>query len=314
MRTLQEFKEFCKVEIAPSVRVLEREREGIVKQMRVFFALLIVLLMLMLSIWFVVGLRFHGVIFLLMYFFLWASWYWRRKKNALTKGYRETFKKNVISRIVEFIDRDLKYEPDKCIEESKFLQSGIFNVAHDKYGGDDYVSGKVGQTQIEFSEFYSVMKSDVIFKGLFFVASFNKTFAGWTIIVPDRAEKKMGRMGRAVQSAQKSGGKLLSLDDPEFEKEFAAYGTDEIEARYILSNSLMRRITEFQRKAKKQISLSFFGSQVYIAIPYYENLFEPRLFGSLLDFQSLQKYFEDLALAIGIVEDLNLNTRIWTKE
>ena len=43
-------------------------------------------------------------------------------------------------------------------------------------------------------------------------------------------------------------------------------------------------------------------------------MFEPKLFGSLLDFDLLQSYFEELRLLEGVVEDLNLNTRIWTKE
>ncbi|MFT5169968.1 MAG: hypothetical protein ACI8Q2_000583, partial [Candidatus Omnitrophota bacterium] len=44
------------------------------------------------------------------------------------------------------------------------------------------------------------------------------------------------------------------------------------------------------------------------------NLFEPRIFKTLLDFKPIEEYFEDLSFAIGIVEDLNLNTRIWSKE
>ena len=30
--------------------------------------------------------------------------------------------------------------------------------------------------------------------------------------------------------------------------------------------------------------------------------------------ETVQDYLEDVLLAVGIVEDLNLNTRIWTKE
>ena len=59
--------------------------------------------------------------------------------------------------------------------------------------------------------------------------------------------------------------------------------------------------------------MSFIDSRMYIAIPYTENLFEPQLFKTILDFAPVQKYFEDLQLAIGIVEDLNLNLRIWSK-
>jgi hypothetical protein len=44
------------------------------------------------------------------------------------------------------------------------------------------------------------------------------------------------------------------------------------------------------------------------------NLFEPNIFKSLLDFKVIEEYFTDLKTALDIVEELNLNTRIWTKE
>ena len=51
-----------------------------------------------------------------------------------------------------------------------------------------------------------------------------------------------------------------------------------------------------------------------MAIPYSKDLFEPRVFQTILDFKPIHEYYEDLTLAVSIVDDLNLNTRIWTKE
>jgi hypothetical protein len=106
----------------------------------------------------------------------------------------------------------------------------------------------------------------------------------------------------------------VKLEDPEFEREFVVYSSDQVEARYILSTSLMKRIVDFRRSCDKKLHLSFINSQVNVAISFKRNLFEPKLFSTLLDFGPIQEYFEDLCLAVGIVEDLNLNMRIWTKE
>ena len=92
------------------------------------------------------------------------------------------------------------------------------------------------------------------------------------------------------------------------------YGTDQIEARYILSPALMERILLFGRKAGKKIYLSFLGSKVFAAIPVQENMFEPKVFSSVLDFNVIAEYYAQLQLGVGIVDELNLNTRIWTKE
>ena len=55
-------------------------------------------------------------------------------------------------------------------------------------------------------------------------------------------------------------------------------------------------------------------SRLYVAVPYNKALFEPKLFGDMIDFSDIEEYHNDLNLVIGIAETLNLNTRIWTKE
>ena len=109
-------------------------------------------------------------------------------------------------------------------------------------------------------------------------------------------------------------GKLIKLEDPEFEKEFAVYGDNQVTARYILSTSLMERIMEFKKKTGRPLHMSFVQSKVYIALSYDKNFFEPKIFNTILDFNLVLEYYNDLSLFIGIVEDLNLNNRIWTKE
>ena len=89
---------------------------------------------------------------------------------------------------------------------------------------------------------------------------------------------------------------------------------DQIEARYILSSALMRRILDFKNKNNRAVHVGFVNSSVYLALELRKELFEPKLFSTLLDPAVMQGYWNDLNLATGIVEDLNLNTRIWTKQ
>jgi hypothetical protein len=77
---------------------------------------------------------------------------------------------------------------------------------------------------------------------------------------------------------------------------------------------LVRSILEFKKKWNTKIYLSFVDSKVYIAISLKKNLFETRLFKTILDYSYIEENVKYLLLLIGIVEDLNLNTRIWTKE
>jgi len=246
----------------------------------------------------------------------------------VTKGFVSEFKDSIISKIVQFVDPGLHYRQTGCIDQSTYMSSQIFQTRPDRYKGEDLVWGKIGKTEIQFSEIHSEYKTETrsknghrtvhwhtIFKGIFFIADFNKEFRGETIVLPDLAQRMLGRFGQKLQSwnlARK--GSLVKLEDPEFERLFVVYSDDQIEARYLLSTSLMARIIDFANKTGKGISLSFVNSKLHVAISYDKNILEPKLFASLLNIKVSQEYVEDLLLVANIVEDFNLNTRIWTKQ
>ncbi len=240
--------------------------------------------------------------------------------------YVRDFKKSVIEKIIEFISPDLKYWQNGCISATQFNSSRIFTSYPDRIRGDDLIEGKIGSTKITFSEVHAERRVEMldgygrtrrrystIFRGLLFIADFNKHFIGKVVVLPDTAERLFGDLGKEIQSINTCRGQLVKMDDPEFEKNFVVYADDQIEARYVLSPSLMKRIVDFKTKVGKPVFLSFVSSQVFVAIPYSRKLLEPPIIRSILSFQGTRSYFDDLRFICGIVEDLNLNTRIWAK-
>jgi len=244
--------------------------------------------------------------------------------KCLTAGYVRDFKKSIIRKIIAFMNPALTYRARGHISPMEFHSSRIFTQYPDRMRGDDLVQGRIGFTDIKFSEVHAEHRAQsadhsgrgrkrysTIFKGLFFMADFNKEFCGKTVVLPDSAERLLGCVGSFLQSMNRSRGQVMRMDDPEFEKYFVVYGDDPIESRYILSTSLMQRILNFRNKTRKRVYLSFVGSQVFVAIPYRKSLFEPGILSKLTSFKGAHQHFEDLNLALGIVEDLSLNTRIW---
>ncbi len=245
--------------------------------------------------------------------------------SRITKGYVSDFKALVIRKIIKFIDPNLDYLPAQCIPMENYMDSNLFRHRPDRYTGDDYVSGKIGGTELSFSEIHSEYRTQTrsssgstqtqyhtIFKGLFFTANFNKNFRGETYVLPDIAQRAFGNLlGNLFQSWNKGRGELVKMEDIDFEKLFVVYSSDQIEARYVLSTSLMKRITDYKNKSGKEIYISFRNNRIYVAISYIKNLFEPKIFKTLLDFAIIREYFEDLQLAVSLVDDLNLNIRIW---
>ena len=249
------------------------------------------------------------------------------KIRPIWETYYNEFKEQVIRQIISFIDESLSYNPSSRITQSEFEECGIYRTHIDRYRGDDYVEGVIDKTQIKFSEIHAEYKTETrdskgrrrthwhtIFKGLLFSVDFNKDFNVKTYVLTDTAEKMFGFLGTKLQSMNKSRGELVKLESPDFEKAFAVYSDNQIEARYILSPSFMERILAFKNYTKKKIQLSFISSRMYLAVPYSKNLFEPRLFGDIVNFNHIKDYHNDLSLVLDLVNSLNLNTRIWTKK
>lgn len=319
MRSLEELGNYYNTALMPKLLKLEEQRKRVLKKVCLVNGIVIVLFIGILILLFVIKVPLQGIFFggFIAIAAVVGIYKW------LVNDYVKNFKSGVIENIVHFIDANLKYQRNAYIPTSDFIKSKIFNRHPDRHKGDDYVSGLLGKTKIEFSEIHSEHETrdskgnrhwHTIFKGLFFVGDFNKHFKGVTIVLPDTAERLFGGFGNFLQKMNASRGQLIKLEDPEFEKEFVVYGDDQVEARYILSTSLMKRIVDFKKKTGRKLFLSFVGSKIYVAIAFAKDLFEPRVFKSLIDFSQVVEYYQDLELVTGIVKDLNLNLRIWTKE
>lgn len=237
-----------------------------------------------------------------------------------TSKLKVAFKEEVISEIINAIAPSFSYLPQSKISEEQFRASSLFSKP-DRYSGEDYIRGKLDKTDFEFSEIHAERESSdsdgnttysTIFKGFFMIADFHKHFQGHTIVVPDRTGE--GWFGRVFKGSKRSGKQLAKMENPEFEKAFDVYATDQIEARYILTPKMLENIMTLKEQFNATIHLAFLHSCVYIAISWRKTDFlEPNLKNSLLEESTIHKFLDDVWLCLDIIEDMNLNTRIWTK-
>jgi hypothetical protein len=323
MKSIEDFKTYYDTELQPVLEKLEAERKASLRKVGIAAAVLGVLVAGIVALVMSMGGGGTGALIVAVIGVLLLAGAW----HLFTKDFKSNFKNSVIRKVIQYVSPDLSYAPHGKISVGEFQSSTLFKNRIDRYKGEDFVEGQVDKTQIRFSELHAEYKTTTtdskgnrkthwhtIFKGLFFVADFNKHFQGRTVVLPDSAEKLFGRLGQKLQSMNVNRDDLVKLEDPEFEKEFVVYGTDQVEARYILSPALMRRILEFKRRLKVPVHIGFVNSNLYMALSIKKNMFEPRIMRSILDFEMVREYLEDVILAVGIVEDMNLNTRIWTKE
>jgi hypothetical protein len=237
----------------------------------------------------------------------------------------------ILEPVITFWDPSFRYAPHGSISRAEFEASRLFaGESIDRYAGEDLVTGRHGATEFRFCELHvkevkrhkNRTETRPIFDGLFFVADFNKSFRGQTLVLPDTAERALGTFGRAFQSLASgaSGMQLVELESPAFERAFTVRSTDPVEARYLLSPSLMQRILAFHDNSGGKLRLGFLGGRVYVAIALAGDLFAAG--GGFAGFGALQKpltlgdvrrWGGELLFAISIVDELDLNTRIWSK-
>ena len=325
MPSIEELYTFYKNNMIPSLIPLEKERKIIVRKFFSYLTITIAssilfvgLLLFLFSIEKGIIYSIISVLFIINLFTIGITY------ETISRRYKKKFNVDIIQKLIHFIDPTLTYEKYKSINLYSFEESNIFLKHVDEHEGSDLIYGKIGETKIEFSNLHTQYESKIksrdggtettlntIFSGIFFVADFNKNFITSLVILPDRVEKRFGKLwGSRIQSWNKKRGKLIKLENPEFEKYFVVYGEDQIESRYILSPDLMERIVSFRKKIKKNIYLSFVNNKVFIAIST-QNLFAARIFLNLLQFKTIEKYYSSLRIGIDLVEDFNLNTRIW---
>lgn len=316
-----DFNEVFHRKITPRLAVLDRLRRDAVKFILIagVFLLLTVVSVVFLADIFGPGFFVVGLVFGLL------TAYFGYQGYQKWKDYRAKYKQAVVRPLLESIDESIRYSPNRSFPKNDYHYSELFLQGVDRYQGDDYFEGRIGETDFHCSELHTQYKTETtdskgnrqtrwhtIFKGLFMSADFHKHISSETFVLPDQAEKMFGNfIGKFFQSKNFSRDELVKMEDPEFERHFVVYSDSQVDARYILSPGMMKRITDLRTKWRSRVHLSFKGTRVFIAISMSGGLLEPSF--KKINKEHVRSAYQLIVSMIAVIDDLNLNTRIWTK-
>jgi hypothetical protein len=246
------------------------------------------------------------------------------KSSSFANYYRSRYKQDVFARVTSALAPGMTYHPQHFIAENDYTGCGLQSSRIDRYSGQDYFEGHVGGTHLIFSEIHAEREESrkdskgnrrtywvTVFKGIFFMADFPKHFQGQVIIEPDVAEATFGWLGRKLQGMSSD---LVRLENPEFEKAFKVRATDQVEARYLLTPSFQDRLLELRKFWGGKIGMSLLRSNLYLAIPNREDWFECSSKVRAGDRAQIERFASQLIAVLNVVNQLDLNTRLWTKE
>jgi len=262
------------------------------------------------------------------------------RKSRWNKRWGNAEKQTSLIPAIRFLTPEFTYEPARFAAPELVKASGLFEFDGklSSVVGDDRFTGRIGETQVEFSEVTATTSRKVSTKngtktvytphqGLFLSADFNKRFDHYTVVLPDPGEQLLGAtvagwlgtLANALQTlngqvGQGSGGPLraIRMEHLEFEKQFQVFSSDPVEANYILTPNVMERLAAFQARVKFGLSLTFRDSRMHAFLPAGP-LFEEDASADWSRFETYRPYYEQLYVVFDLVEAMQLNTRLWTK-
>ena len=225
-------------------------------------------------------------------------------ESIFTDSFTSKFKRKVIRSIVESCG--LTYHPGGFVENDYLYMIYDFDI--DKYSGNDLIFGQIEGVRVKFSDVEAIsIKEDlyrnkthrVLFAGLLFVADFPKRL------------KAVTQICSGTDEFRDYGGKRARMDDAEFERYFRVYATDQIEARYALTPSLMESLKLLKMRFHRPINIVLTGDKICMAIRTGRDNFEPDLRRPLVGKGANRFYKDEIGGFLRIVEELRLNRKIW---
>ena len=230
---------------------------------------------------------------------LWA-WVTHPKRQ-----YAKAYKKDVLPTIARLFG-DFAYDengkiPLEMMEPSKIVPH------HTRYNSEDYFSGTYKNVGILFSEIHlkkkSGKKEKTVFKGLaVLLTQGTREFFGHTIMTKDQ-----GAVGGWLKE-RLSGLRRADLVDPEFEKLFDVFTTDQVEARYLIDPQIIENLKAlYQEYSGDKMMVAFYQDHVLILIESHTNHFEPASIDTpATNERSLLSMKREIGQILSIIDRLSL--------
>lgn len=227
--------------------------------------------------------------------------------QAITKLARET-KLLLVEPVANQFKMAYEIAPAQPEEIMRFRSLGLV-PRWDRSSYEDHLTGTRGDAPFKFFEAHLEEKRTTtdskgntrttwvtVFRGQCISAKFPKPFAGVTKVYRDMGMLNwMGKMG--VKEPH------VKLEDPVFEKAFEVYGTDQIEARFLLTPDFMERLLKLEQTFKgKQLRCAFAGGEMLLAVEG-KNLLEPgSMYVKMDDLHRVREMLHDFAAVFLLID------------
>ncbi len=184
--------------------------------------------------------------------------------------YRKNLQESIYPKVIAFFGDEFTYQPEVAPSIESYYLSNLIPPCNVK-STEDYVKGNYKKVAIESFGLHLTRHvtngkhtiEETVFRGLIIALSLAKNFTGKTVITNNF---KLGLPHRLEH---------IKLEDPLFNQYYCVYGTDQIEARCLVTPSFMQRLLQLRSLfSNANIKCIFYDKQLSFAIETGKSRFE----------------------------------------
>lgn len=268
--------------------------------------------------------------------------------NSIYKNVKEEMKKNneyILKDLIAFASENdankIDYFKDQRVSKEAIEKLDLFNLSNVNYDGKNYIKANYNGNSMVFSDieiftYNTIEKNDEIykngkkyirttkkkvrnhiFKGLYIGANLNKRIENHIYLIPNNIKDTF--IQKTINKYIKYKGNQINLENVEFSKKYKVYSDDEVQARYILSLTLMEKINKIDElfDCKKYIILKK-GRRFAICLEDFSidqitNIVLPPFRNKNSEFKKLSEMFEKINNLFRIYHILELDNDLYIK-
>ena len=287
--------------VMPILAGFENERKQ-----RLTWAIISAIVFTILGLWLIIFIHSNGSFKLAFALFAAAFGVWTCLKKNFEHKVKRLIMPTLMHAVPGFYWQETPPVTDKDISDCMIFPFANASKTFDDCFLGEYRKVKVAMSECEY-EIRSGNSSNTVFQGIVIRFSMNKNFDGTTIIRP-----KKSRCSDNYKDLKKAKLSEVKLEDPEFDKKYVVYSTDQVEARYLITTAFMERFKMIENAFASEFAYcSFKGKSIYIAPHTGTDLFNlcslVKPIGNREQFETL---FNEFASILELVDYFKLDKKL----
>ncbi len=227
----------------------------------------------------------------------------------IIRSYKRKVKPMILPKLLSFVgDFHLVDKDVLGLELRKYVKSLSLFDSYNRFDVDDRIEGMYKNLKVSIAEICLTKETGsgkrkrtvLIFDGILITVPCLKKYRGYTFIKQN-----------SLNIINNKHEQKVNLEDPEFEKYYDVFSTDQIEARYLITTAFMNRMVQLAKRGiGKNITLSFEHGNVNIAVSSSKDWFEMPILKPANDISIYRAIILELITILKIIDSLKLDKNI----